>query len=308
MNAAHPTPPPPVPPLTPAQKIDAAVSSALDLLAQTLQFQHSTAVNHRLLVVTGWNQTSNVRRAVAEYLVGLCVMAVNSVLAVRTDLVGPSGLAEAKQNVEAIIGLNGGGLTADQIVKRRNPWLAEGLWHLCLAVSMRVPGSHPPGQLFALSLPHADATEHGVDLAALYHAPGGIGLSMVETKAYCNRPADAIRDSARFFRKINAGIYRKKIREAVLRMRAECPNNLQPQITAQLWEERRWYIPNPHYDDSHVEDWMQPRSVLVNLLKAPAIPPIPVPQGVLIMPHAVAGFDVFFNDLSSDMMTFVNSL
>lgn len=284
------------------------MNGALNLLAQTLQFQRSTALNHELLVVTGWNQTPIVRSAVAEYLVGLCVMAVNAVLAVRTDLVGQSGLAEAKQNVEEIIGPNGGGLTNAQIATGRNPWLAEGLWHLCLAVSQQVPGLHPPGALFALSLPHLNAREPGLDLAALYLSPGGIGLSMIETKAYRDRPADAIRHSAKFFGNINSGAYRKKIREAVLRMRAECPSHLQPQITAQLWEERRWYVPNPHYDAAHVEDWMQPRPVLVNLLNAQVNPPIPVPQGVLIMPHAVAGFDAFFNDLSADMMAFVNSL
>jgi hypothetical protein len=298
----------PAPVLTPEQKIDTAVIGALNVLSQSLQFQHSVAVNHELLVVTGWNQSPNVRRAVAEYLVGLCVMAVNSVLAVRTELVGPSGLAEVRQNVEAIIGPNGGGLTPEQIERRRNPWLAEGIWHLCLAVSQRVPGLHPPGALFALSLPHADASEHGIDLAALYHATGGIGLSMVETKAYRNRPSDAIRDAAKFFRKVNAGNYRKKIREAILRLRDACPAQLQSKISAQLWEERRWYVPNPHYDAVQVEDWMQPRPVLVALLNVPANPPIPTPQGVLIMPHIVTGFDAFFDAIVTEMVAFVNTL
>ena len=306
-------PPPPRPQLrlTPAQRIDAAVDNALALLSRTLQFQRTTFANHDLVVVTGWNQSAAVRRAVAEYLVGLCVMAVNSVLAVRTDLVGPSGLAEVTQNVEAIIGVNGAGLTPDQVIKSRDPWIAEGIWHLCLAVSMLVPEIHPPGAVFALSLPHADATEHGIDIAVLHQAQNRIGLSIVETKAYRNDPAQGVRDAAKLFRKINAGAYRKKIREAVLRMRSECPPPLQSQITAQLWEERRWYVPNPHYDDLHAEDWAQKRPVLTNLLNAPANPanpPLPVPQGILIMPHAVTGFDGYFNGVAADMMAFVNGL
>ena len=292
-----------------AQKIDAAINGALNLLSQNLQFQRSIHSNHELLLVTGWNQTAAIRRAAAEYLVGLCVMAINAVLAVRTDLLDtPSGLADVRQNVEAIIGPNGGGLTVAQIERWRNPWLAEGLWHLCLALSRLVPGLHPPGTLIALSLPHADATEHGIDLAVLYREPGGVGLSIVETKAYCDRPADAIRDAARFYRKVNAGTYRKKIREAILIMRAECPAQLQSEITAQLWEERRWYLPNPHYDNAHLENWTQPRPVLVNLINVAVNQPIPAPQGVLIMPHAITGFDLFFDGLAADMMTFVNSL
>lgn len=298
-------------PLTPAQKIDAAIDNALVLLAQTLQFQRTQALHHDLVLVTGWNQTPVVRRAVAEYLVGLCVMSVNAVLAVRTDLVGPSGLAEVRQNVEAIIGANGGGLTQDQIVKRRDPWIAEGIWHLCLAVSMLQPGFHPPGAVFALSLPHADATEHGIDVAALHQTQNGVGLSIIETKAYRNDPGRGIRDSAKLFQQINGGTYRKKIRESVLRMRAECPAQQQDQITAQLWEERRWYIPNPHYDDVHVEDWTQNRPVLTNLLNAPinpANPPLPLPQGILIMPHAVTDFGAYFDGVTAEMMAFVNTL
>lgn len=302
---------PPPPPLTPAQRIDAAVNSALNLLAQTLQFQHVQFANHDLVTVTGWNQTPAVRRAVAEYLVGLRVMAVNSVLAVRTDLVGPSGLAEVRQNVEAIIGVNGAGLTPDQVIKGRDPWIAEGMWHLCLAVSVLVPGIHPPGAVFALSLPHADATEHGIDIAVLHQGLNGIGLSIVETKAYRHNPAGAVTKAAKFFRGINGGAYRIKIREAVQRMRSECPLALQNQITAQLWEERRWYVPNPHYDNAHIEDWTQDRPVLTNLLNAPANPanpPLPVPQGIVIMPHVVAGFDAYFDDVTADMMAFVDAL
>lgn len=305
MNGAPP------PPLTSAQKIDAAVENSLALLAQTLQFQHTPCANHALVIVTGWNQTLAVRRAVAEYLVGLRVMAVNSVLAVRTDLVGPSGLAEVRQNVEAIVGVNGTGLTADQVIKSRDPWIAEGMWHLCLAISMLVPGIHPPGAVFALSLPHADATEHGIDIAILHQAQNGVGLSIVETKAYRNDPAGAVTRAAKFFRGINEGAYRIKIREAVQRMRTECPHPLQNQITAQLWEERRWYVPNPHYDDVHVEDWTQNRPVLTNLLNAPAIPanpPIPAPHGIVIMPHLVTGFNAYFDGITADMMAFVNTL
>jgi hypothetical protein len=307
MNGA----PPPPPPLTTAQRIDAAVENALALLAQTLQFQRTPFANHDLVFVNGWNQTPAVRRAVAEYLVGLRVMAVNSVLAVRTDLVGPSGLAEVRQNVEAIIGVNGAGLTPDQVIKSRDPWIAEGIWHLCLAVSMLVPGIHPPGAVFALSLPHADATEHGIDIAVLHQAQNGIGLSIVETKAYRNDPAGAVSKAAKFFRGINEGAYRIKIREAVQRMRSECPLPLQNQITSQLWEERRWYVPNPHYDNVHAENWAQNRPVLTNLLNAPAnpaIPPLPLPQGIVIMPHAVTGFDAYFNGVTADMMAFVNTL
>lgn len=316
---ASPIPPtssaPPSPPVSPAapptlsDKIDQAVNDSLDLLTRTLQFTHQSATKHELLMVTGWNQSPDVHRAIAHYFVGLCVMSVNSVLSVRADLLDtPSGIAEVRQNVEDIIGRNGKGLTKSQIVKYRNPWLAEALWHLCLAVSMRSSTPHPPGILFALSQPHADANEHGVDIGALYEEPNGIGLFIVETKAYKKSPSGAIRDAAKFFRKINAGEYRKKIRELILQIRKDLPASQQAKITAQLWEERRWYVPNPHYDEVTIEDWMKKRPVLERLLKSGISRNFKPPQGVLIMPNAIADFDTFFEKLAAEMMIFVNGL
>ncbi len=294
----------PAPPLSiRAQAVEAAIHESLSLLAQTLQVQASAATTHRTLLVSGWNASAAVRQAIARYLVGLRVSAVNAALQVRAELTDtPTDQAEIVTNVEAIVGVNGAGLTQEQIERHRNPWIAEAIWHLCLALAQRMPHLHPPGNLVALNLPHAEATEHGLDVAAIYEIDGGFGLSIVETKAYPNRPSDAISHSAGFFRKVDQGLGNLplKIRQTIQRMRADLPEAMQGRIKEFLWRQNRSYLPNPHYDDQNVVVWTNARPSLDGLF--------PGPGGIIIMPHAVTAFTEYFDAIATEMLVFARSL
>jgi hypothetical protein len=284
-----------------ANTVDIAIGNALNLLEQTIQIQHSAISTHQVVVVTGWNASTAVRQAIAIYLVGLRVCAVNAALKIRAELTNtPTSRAEVVRNVEAIVGPNGAGLTVEQVERNRNPWIAEGLWHLCFALSQRVAAIHPPGKLIALNLPHAEATEHGIDVAAIYDTGSTFGLSIVETKAYPNHPNNAIHDAVGFFRKVDAEEFSLKIRQTIQRMRADLSANFQTRISPELWRQTRCYMPNPHYDASHAINWDNPRRSFKNL--------VPGPNGIFIMPHAAQGFVAYFNDIAAQMFTFARSL
>lgn len=278
-----------------------AIQTALNVLGQSIQVQTAAAKTHQIVWVTGWNSSVPTRQAIAKYLVGLRLSAVNAALQIRAELTDtPASRAEVIGNVEAIVGANGAGLTKEQIERTRNPWIAEGLWHLCLALAQQLPAIHPPGKVIALSLPHAEATEHGIDVATIYDSGGTLGISIVECKAYQNNPDKAISDAGIFFRKVDRGVFSLKLRMIIQRMRADLSAEIQNRISAELWRQMRCYMPNPHYDSVNAVDWSNPRPSFKKL--------DPDASRIIIMPHASDDFNDFFNSISLEMLTFARSL
>jgi hypothetical protein len=222
------------------------------------------------------------------------VNAISASLAVRAELADTDeDHVEVLANVHEIVGETATSLTADQISKRRNPWIAEGIWHLCLATAHRRTELHPPGQVIAVNLPHPKTTDHGIDLAVIYRADDSFGLSIIETKAYPSNVGGAIHSSIVYFREIDDGTHSLRLRQLISTMRAGFPAADQNAISATLWKTRRCYLPNPHYDVAHAPDWSTPRPALRDL--------VPGPTNVYIMPHAILGFSVFFDAIASEM-------
>lgn len=284
-----------------SKKVEAAINDALAVLAGAVKVAVSPAKTHQVILVTGWNDSAEIRSAVAHYLVGLRVCAVNMALQVRAELTDtPVSRAEVLSNVEAIVGKNGQGLTKELIETMRNPWIAEGLWHLCLALSKRVPGVNPVGQLIALTLPHIETSEHGIDIAALYQDGDTFGISIIETKAYPNHPNGAINDAVRFYRGVDKEEFSLKIRQAIQLMRTSLPEGEQEKISAELWRQTRCYVPNPHYDAGNVMNWNNTRSSFKSLT--------PAADRIFIMPHAIAAFSGFFDAIAAEMLAYAKLL
>lgn len=282
-------------------KLEGAVKQALSLLAAKVSVAEATAPTHRVVTASGWNADPTVRKAVACYLVALRVCAVNSALRVRAQLTDtPDSEAEVIGNVESIVGVGGTGLTKEQKERVRNPWIAEGLWHLCFCLAKGNPQLHPAGKIIAVSQPHLESTEHGLDIAAIYQDTTGFALSLVETKAYQKRPNSALSDAAKFYRKVDGKRFDLKIRQAIQHMRAELPPALKNRIHEELWRRARCYMPNPHYDAQYGVAWTNARPSLKNLS--------PGNSGIIIMPHAISGFDAYFRQLADEMLAFAKTL
>jgi hypothetical protein len=274
-----------------AATINAWMVDAVQAVVAQLTFSSQAVASHQLLNVAGWSQPA-LRQSIARYLVGLRVNAITAALAVRCDLTdSPADTVEVWDNVVAIVGATGTSLNANEVSTRRNPWIAEALWHLCMAASRQRGELHPPGQVLAVSLPHVKTTDPGLDLAVLFHDGVTHGLSVIETKAYENNVTAAMNSCIVFFREIDGGLHNPRLRQIVSTLRGELAD--QAHISDGLWKDRRCYFPNVHYDNANLVDWGTARAEFVRL--------VPGPANIFIMPHAIAGFSQFFTQIADQM-------
>jgi hypothetical protein len=274
---------------------------AIDLLAANLQHQLQNVATHSVLTVSGWNSSPSVRQAIASYLVGLRICAIDAALSIRAEIADTDrSRLEVRQNVFAIIGENTDSLSENAIRTSRNPWIAEGVWHLCLVIARQIAPLHPPGAVVAVNLPHPKPSDHGIDVAVLYRTNGTFGLSIIESKAYPDNIGNAVHNSIVFFREVDSGVHSLRIRQVISVMRAQLAQADQGRISQTLWEDRRNYFANPHYNAAQIQNWTRARPALSQLT--------PGPRGVFLMPHAIQGFDGFFNEIAAEMRAVTLSL
>jgi hypothetical protein len=282
-------------------QIETAIEDAISHFTGILRVAVIGSDTHRAILVTGWNDDTSSRRAIAHYLVGLLACAIDAALNIRAQLADtPEDRDEILQNVLAKVGTCHDSLTADQKEDERNPWIAEGIWHLCLAVAAHRGDLHPIGTIVALDYAHVAAKDHGLDVAAIYEARQGFGLTLVESKAYRNNPNGAISDAVEFFKKVDSGKHAVRIRQSVQIMRTALPAERQQVISASFWKQTRSYMPNPHYDAASNPDWSNARSSFRALQ--------PDRDNIVIMPHPIHGFDEFFDEVAEEMRDFAGSL
>ena len=283
-------------------KINESMELAITRLTDSMCYRILEADTHRTIIVTCWNDNDLNRRAVAHYLVGLRACAIDAALNIRAELEDtPRDRSEIVQSVIHLVGESNDKLTADQKQDERNPWIAEGIWHLCMAIAKRRPDIHPVGNIIALNPIHVASKDHGLDIAAIYQEEEAIfGLSLIESKAYKKDPNGAIGDIVTFFEGVDEGNHATRIRQAVQVMRASLPANTQGALSKSFWKRRRSYLPNPHYEESCEIDWTRSRPSFGKLE--------PDRANILVMPHMICGFDDFFDNIADEMRSFVRSL
>jgi hypothetical protein len=277
------------------QALELGIQGALGVLQRTLRAEACEARTHRALLVRGWSDSAETVDAVAYYLLGLLATAISRTLEIRSQLDDTArDRLELLRNVERITGTDEAPLTDDAIEDERNPWIAEGLWHLCLFLSSRRAELHPPGAVIALDLPHIAAKDHGLDVLAIYQSGAdGFGVSFVESKAYRNDPGGAVGAATAFFRQVDDGRHDARIRQVVATIRTGMSPALQTAISPSLWKDTRAYIPNPHYDNAVAMNWQRTR---------PAFADLKVPRTqIVIMPNALPQFQDFFDSVAASM-------
>lgn len=282
-------------------QLENAVADAIILLQQKMRVSLDAATTHQVLIIEGFGDGADTITAAAVYLVGLLASAITRTLSVRASIENStSDRNELLRNVEAITGTQATPLTTNQKQEERNPWLSEGLWHLCLFLASKRPDMHPPGQIVALDLPHIAAKDHGFDVIGMYRVKDSFGVSFVESKAYENNPNKAISDAVRFYKSIDRGEHDARARQIVSSMRDALPVADQRAISPSLWKHTRVYLPNPHYDASSNLDWKNDRPSFTGLT-------VPADR-IIIMPHIIQGFSAFFDQIASEMLNFAGRL
>jgi hypothetical protein len=277
------------------QDLDTAVAQAVADLLQETSCLVSDYQTHKVVVVKGWAATPDTVRCLATYLVGLLASAITTTLEVRAQITNSDAdRLELLRSTEQIVGSSAAPLTVDQKQDQRNPWIAEGLWHLYFFLASRQTALHPLGSIVAVGFPHVAAKDHGLDVLAIYRDGSQFGLSVVESKAYENNPNGAINDAVKTFRQVDDGKHDSHIRQFVATARMALPAEQQRAVSPSLWKDLRSYIPNPHYDSQNVTDWSNKRPSFSRL----AVPP----ERVIVMPHAVDQFTKFFDEVAAAML------
>ena len=287
--------------LTLPKRIEEEMEIAIDCLSGSLHFEFSESETHCTLTILGWNDNDVTRQAIAHYLVGLRACAIDAALNIRSQLEDtPEDRQEVIQNVFAIIGIDNSELSQDQKQDDRNPWIAEGIWHMCMAIAARRNELHPIGSVISVDYAHIASKDHGLDGLVLYEVDNLFGISIIESKAYRDDPNRAINNAVEFYRDIDSGKHDLRIRQSVQIMRTALPPNFQSMISGSFWKRERTYIPNPHYDESNKMDWTNIRPSFRDLK--------PVRTNIIIMPHKISGFDNFFDQIADEMRSFARSL
>ena len=109
-----------------SSQIKDAMKDAIDYLVIVLRHEALTATTHQALIVAGWDDDDQTRRAIAHYLVGLRACAIDAALNIRADLANTEDERfEIAQSVIEVVGESNDESTDQQIrFKRdeRNPW------------------------------------------------------------------------------------------------------------------------------------------------------------------------------------------
>lgn len=277
------------------------MKDAIKHLAQVLTCEVVEAPTHFTLIINGWNVDSLTKKFIAKYLVGLRSCAIDAALNIRAQIEDAEyDRLELIKNVDAIIGRRGVLLSDDKKQDERNPWIAEGMWHLCMVLSADRPEIHPFGSIVALDYAHVATKDHGLDVVAIYEREGLFGLSLVESKAYKSDPNKAINNAVDFFRAVDRDEHALRIRQSVQVMRMAIPAEKQELISKSFWKRTRSYIPNPHYDSQYLINWSIRRPSFSTL--------VPGKPNILVMPHVINNFDAFFDEVSNEMREYVQGL
>lgn len=272
----------------------ARIERSLENICERIHPRSASVETHRLLEITGLTAPA-LLDDVATYLVGLRMESISALLDVRDALTdSEADRHELVRNVVAIVGDPPSSLSSKEKSDERNSWLAEALWFLCLHAANRKPALHPYGKIVALAPPHVHPKDHGLDVASLFLSDELLGLSAVETKAYENYPDKALSDAVATFRKMDKGEFDQRARQIVSLLRQTMTLEDQVRVSPSLWQQRRAYIANPHYDSSTGARWNGKRKSLSEW-------PRGVVVGACIMPNPIDGFAAYFDGLALRM-------
>ena len=277
--------------------LNSKINESLSVLSDSLTVSNAVATTHTVVEVTGW-QNTGIIDALAVYLISLRASVVDQAGNICLDLIDstPDFANDIVRSVYEIIEQPAGSQESPQVWKStfRNAWIAEGIWHCCMRIAMDCPGFHTQGTIIALDLPHVSPKDHGLDVTALYvRGDGVMGMSFVETKAYRNDPNGAISDAATMLKSIEAGEHDTRLRQMITSFRSIIEEPYKHQLSTSLWKNERTLIPNPHYEASGATvQWSRPRTAFEALTAS-----------VVVMPHAVDNFDVFFDEIATSMRT-----
>ena len=245
-------------PLSLAQDTHAAVA----ILTQRLSIEHSVGQSHSVLLVKGCSNDDSVQ-ATAVYLVASIAQTIDANMRIRQALFDHTSL---KRDLQAdIVSVIGNEDSDDEFkTKRRDPWLWEAISHMLIHLSRLNEAFHPSGHVLAKTGLKYDVNDHGLDLIAIYRAPG-LGISAGECKAYLDDRSRAIADASNRLSEIDKNKRDIELRAAISHLRGVLGDDVQKGLAGAFWRNERSYLPFVCCEDSQSLNWLGDRPVLRRL-------------------------------------------
>jgi hypothetical protein len=266
------------------------ISNSITTIESAITVTQETANSHVCTMVYGLEHPKPIQ-AIGIYLAACISTAIKANLEIALDLTGssPNELTQLRNTVHRIIGPDNQ-ISNIEKETRRNPWITEGLAHLCAMLSRKQQFLFPAGRIEALNLVHSDVTDHGLDHFGIFHRSKKLGVSIGECKTSDKDISGNLTDASTKFHEVINGIHDPRIRTHIQYLRASLPSEIESLITQTFWKEKQLFTAYISYPEHLSFNAKRRRPTFENIQGSPS--------SVNVISFELKDFDAFFNNLS----------
>ncbi len=272
------------------------IEDAVAVLCARVRLVEAPGPSSHTAVVADGLDSPEVAEALGRYLLGVIAGAVQMDATLSAALLpeGPDGRAELAAQVVKAVGATNSFPTLKEIMFRdrvRNAWIAEGLGHAMLIVRSRQATDCLRGPVAALTTPHAEPSQSGLDAVAIYTLDDEPFIAIEETKSTRKRAVQELRKAAGLFAEVDAAQYGPHLRSHLVALRKALPAAVADRVTGAVLRDAACYLPVIVHGEAfeHLED----RTWLASLR--------PPPDRRRLLVLRVTDFHAFFDRVADAM-------
>lgn len=232
--------------------------AALQLLGERIVLTEEVQAESHVVIGTDGCEDAAVTGALGSYLTSALAGVVKADITLANQFLGAAvdQASSLRQRVERVAGRDNTSIDTHWRDTRRNPWIAEGFGHLLLFMSGASTTACLAGRVLALKALHAQASQQGLDLVAIYALEGAPAIAIGESKATRSDPSGQLTDAAGFFGRLEKGERDGDLVADLTMLEPVLSDALRSQMGPTVWERRRTYLPLVVYGvsfDPHAE-------------------------------------------------------
>ncbi len=231
--------------------------AALRLLGERIVLTEEVRAQSHVVVRADGCDDSAVTAAIGSYLTSALAGVVKADITLANQFLGREidQASSLRQRVERVAGRDNA-VDPHWRDTRRNPWIAEGVGHLLLFMAGTAGTGCVAGQVVALKALHAQASQQGLDLVAIYALEDAPAIAIGECKATHSDPSGQLTDAAGFLGRLEKGERDGDLVADLTMLEPVLTGALRSQMGPMVWERRRTYLPLVVYGvafDPHTE-------------------------------------------------------
>lgn len=220
-------------------------ADAMDLLKGTIELSclDPQPTSHWGVLVSGIDEPVCVS-ALGVYATALIAQIVRVDVVLSDALIGdPVAFATAlRRNVQRTIG-DSNELTDNFREYQRDPWITEAIAHLLFALAREELSDCVPGPVRALTLPHTQVREQGLDLIGVFELEEGAGICVTESKASEEHANSQLAKATTLFKTLDTGDRDEDLLRALNLFTAYLSPGMREAVPNAMWSGERSYAP-----------------------------------------------------------------